>query len=184
MSESTPRPGPAPERRIWERERFLARVRSMSRAEVIALGDAVGSLVAEGGDRNRLTRGFALAWFTGPRLSDQETRVLDQLFIDIILAMAVAVSGVDPHVVAGSADRTRGAGASFLDVLFPRRQSNGLTEVSLRLIDSALAPVDPQHAIVATYNAGCAIALRDRIAPDVEPVLTAAWRRAFGELPV
>jgi hypothetical protein len=110
--------------------------------------------------------------------------VLDRLFVEIVVAMAVAVSGVDPHVVAGTSDRSRSAGATFLDVLFPRRQSTGLTEVSLRLIDSALAPVDPQHAVVAAYNAGCAIALRGRIAPDVEAILTAAWRRTFGELPV
>jgi len=184
MSGSGPRPGPTPERRTWERERYLARVRGLSKAEVIALGDAVGALVAEGGDPKKLSRGFALAWFAGPRLTDEETAELDRLFVDVIVAMAVAVSGVDPHVVAGTTDRSRGAGSAFLDVLFPRRQSTGLTEVSLRLIDSSLAPVDPQRAVVAAYNAGCAIVLRGRTPADVEETLTAAWRRAFGDLPV
>ncbi len=184
MSAPESRPEPTPERRAWERERFLARIRGLSRAEVVALGEAVDVLVAEGGDPKKLARGFALAWVAGPRISREETVSLDRLFVDVVVAMAIAVSGVDPQVVAGTSDRSRVAGVAFLEALFPRRQASSLTEISVRLIGNSLAPVDPQHAVVAAWNAGCAIALRGTLPSEVDTVLTAAWLRALGELPV
>lgn len=189
--EPTPGQGPAeptpartPERRAWERERFLARIRSLSRAEVIALGAAVDALVAEGGDAKRLTRGFQLAWYAGPRLFDEESADLDRLFVDIVVAMARAVTGMDPQVVAEAAGRPSGLSTVLLGVFFPRRIEPELTDVSVRLIRGAVAPADPRMAIVAAWNAGCAIALRGRLAPEVDTILTAAWRRGLGELPV
>ena len=47
-----------------------------------------------------------------------------------------------------------------------------------------MAPADPKRAVVAAWNAGCAVALRGRLAADVEATLTAAWRRALGDMPV
>ena len=174
----------APERREWERERFLARIRGLSRVEVVALGDAVTALVAEGADPKKLTRGFVLAWYTGPHLSAAETAEIDRMFVEVVVAMAHGLAGVDPRVVAGSAEKKGGAGAAFLDALFPRRGASELTEVSIRLIRNALAPVDPQPVIVAAWNAGSAVMLRGRLAPEVDAILTAAWRRAIGDLPV
>jgi hypothetical protein len=176
--------GLPPERRAWDRERFLARIQGMSRAEVVALGDAVDALVAEGGDAKKLTRGFFLAWYQGPRLGGDETAELDRLFVDVVVAMAIGLSGVDPRVIAGTADRRHGAGAAFLAALFPSRAASEITDVSLRLISGATAPVDPQRAVVAAWNTGCAISLRGLLAEDVEATLTAAWRRGVGELPV
>jgi len=184
MTPSAPGQGQPPERRAWERERFLARVRGMSRAEVLALGDAVTTLVAEGGDAKKLRRGFFLAWYAGPKLDGDETADLDRLFVDIVGALATGLSGVDPHAMADTADGRRGAGATFLTALFPSRAASDLTDISVRLIRGALAPIDPKPAIVAAWNTGCAIALRGRLAPDVEATLTAAWLRGVGELPV
>jgi hypothetical protein len=177
-------PGVPPERRAWERERFLARIRGMSRAEVIALGDAVDALVAEGGDAKKLTRGFFLAWYEGPRLDKEETAELDQLFVDIVVALATGLAGVDPHVMADPGGGRRGAGIAFLAALFPSRGASELTDVSIRLIRGATQPVDPRRAVVAAWNTGCAIALRGRLDAGVEATLTAAWRRGVGDLPV
>jgi hypothetical protein len=177
-------PGVPPERRAWERERFLARIRGMSLAEVVALGDAVDTLISEGGDAKKLTRGFFLAWYEGPRLGREETAELDQLFVDVVVAMAIGLAGVDPRDMADSTDGRRGAGTAFLAALFPSRGASELTDVSIRLIRSVTAPADPKRAVVAAWNAGCAIALRGRLAEDVEATLTAAWRRGVGDLPV
>lgn len=173
-----------PERRAWERERFLVRVRGLSRDEVVALGDAVDALVAEGGDSKKLTRGFFLAWYAGPRLGGEETADLDRLFVDVVVAMALGLTGVDPAVVAGSHGARQGAGATFLAALFPSRASSEITDVAIRLIRGATAPMDPQHAVVAAWNTGSAVVLRGRLDPGVEATLTAAWRRALGDLPV
>ena len=170
----------APERRAWERARFLARLGSMTREEVLALDTAVGELLADGADVKRLTRGFWFAWYAGPHLGDTETDDLGLLFADIVVAMAGGVAGVDPRTIA---EPRQGSGGAFLDALFPRRAALELEGVAIRLVESAVAPLDPKRAIVAAWNAGCAIALRGRLAPEVEATLTAAWRRALGDLP-
>ena len=54
---------------------------------------------------------------------------------------------------------------------------------AIRLIDRAVAPLDPRLAIVACWNAACAAMLRPHLAAGVAGVLEIAWRTSLGEPP-
>ena len=66
----------------------------------------------------------------------------------------------------------------------PPRPSRRLQDASIGLIEDTLAPWDPRRAIVATWNMGCAAALRDHLPPATIEKLELPWRRALGEPPL
>ncbi len=175
----------APERATWARAAFLTRAGSITKAELLALGTAVDALIAEGGDREWLTKGFFFAWYKGPGLSADDSEALNALFVDVIVAVARSLTDVDAWAVTArrpSGQRPSFA-AAFLD-LFTRKSRDGEVEnLAIRLIEGAVAPIDPRIALVAAWNASCAVALHGRLDPPVEETLGAAWRRTIGELP-
>ncbi|MEI8332325.1 MAG: hypothetical protein WCH74_00585 [Chloroflexota bacterium] len=174
-----------PERSTWARAAFVTRAGSLTKSELLALGTAVEALVAEGGDAERLTKGFFFAWYKGPSLSSDDNAALNDLFIDVVVAIARSITDVDPWAMtAGRPSGQRpGFAAAFLE-LFTRKTRDGEVEsFAIRLVERAVAPVDPRVALVAAWNASCAVALHGRLDPPVEETLGAAWRRAIGDLP-
>jgi hypothetical protein len=165
------------------RRMFLAAVARLDRETVLALGGAVGALVSEGADRTRTTKGFLFAWYDGPSLSNDERFAFGAFFQEVMAALASALTGTDPHALVPPRPQKAGLAESLRDMFLPRRQWNELGDISVRLIENSLAPVDPQPCIVAAWNAGCAVWMRGHIAPETEAVLTAPWRRAVGDLP-
>lgn len=164
------------------RDLFLARVASLSRAQVLALGEAVGALVAEGADRRRTTKGYLFAWYEGPRISDAERFVFGAYFEEVLASLAAAVSGTDPRMLLPDQPRQSLTDA-IAGIFMPRREWTELGEMASRLFERGVAPTDPRPIIVATWNAGAAVWMRGRLEPRLEAALTAPWRRAVGDLP-
>jgi hypothetical protein len=174
----------APERATWARAAFLTRCGSISKAELLALGTAVDALVAEGGDREQLTKGFFFAWYKGPSLSSGDNAALNQLFAEVVVAIAHSITDVDPWAMtAGRPSERQGALASLLSLFTQKSHGREAENLAIRLVEAAVAPVDPRVALVSAWNAACAVALHGRLDPPVEEVLGAAWRRTIGELP-
>lgn len=162
---------------------FLARVASLSREQVLALGEAVATLVAEGADRERTTKGYLFAWFEGPRLSDAESRSFGSYFQEVMAALALAVSGTDPHMLVPDRRQKGGLTESIRELFLPYQERNELGNFAVRILETSVSPADARPIIVAAWNAGCAVWMRGRIEPGIEAVLTAPWRRAIGGPP-
>ena len=174
----------APERATWARAAFLTRAGSLTKAELLALGTAVDALIAEGGDRERLTKGFFFAWYKGPSLSDDDNAALNDLFIEVLIVIARALTDVDPRAMTRGRQAERQDFLSAVRELFTMKsKSREAEELAIRLIEGAVAPTDPRVALVAAWNAACAVALHGRLPPAVDETLGAAWRRTIGELP-
>ncbi len=162
---------------------FLARAASLSREQVLALGEAVASLVAEGADRERTTKGYLFAWYEGPRLSDAESRAFGDYFQEVMASLALAVSGTDPHMLVPDRRAKGGLTDSIKQLFLPYQQRNELGEFAVRILETSVAPAETRPIIVAAWNAGCAVWMRGRIPHEIEDALTAPWRRAVGDLP-
>lgn len=173
------------ERSTWARSVFLTRAGSLTKAELLALGTAVDALVAEGGDRELLTKGFFFAWYKGPGLSSDDNAALNALFADVVVAIARSITDVDAWAMTAgrSSEQRPGFLAAFLSLFTQKSRSGEVEDLAIRLIEGAVAPVDPRIALVAAWNAACAVALHGRLDPPVDETLGAAWRRTIGELP-
>lgn len=164
------------------RAALLRRVRAMTPDDLRALDAAVQALVAEKAGRN-IDKGFFYAWWDGPRLPTDAERELDDLFADMLIALAGGLTGIDVERFGGQLAPKRGG----LDTVFSRflqpQKSRQFQDASIGLIEGAVAPWDPRLAIVAIWNMICAVALRDHLPPTTAGRLEAAWRRALGDLP-
>jgi hypothetical protein len=165
------------------RRLFLARVASLTREEVLALGEAVTTLVAEGADRGKTTKGYLFAWYEGPRLSDAESRSFGSYFQEVMAALALAVSGTDPHLLVPDRRQKGGLTESIKELFLPYQERNELGDFAVRILEKSVSPVDARPIIVAAWNAGCAVWMRGRVTPEIEAALTAPWRLAVGDLP-
>ena len=162
---------------------FLARAASLSHDQVIALGEAVPALVAEGADRERTTKGYLFAWYEGPRLSDAESRSFGNYFQEVVAALALAASGTNPHMLVPERRPKGGLTESIKQLFLPYQERNELGEFAVRILETSVSPAEPRPIIVAGWNAGCAVWMRGRVSPDIEAALSAPWRRAVGDLP-
>ncbi len=162
---------------------FLARVASLSRDQVLALGEAVAALVAEGADRRRTTKGYLFAWYEGPHISDSERYTFGGYFEEVLASLATAVSGTDPRVLLPDRPRKAGLTEAIAGIFMPRREWTELGEIADRLFEKGVAPADARPIIVAAWNAGAAVWMRGRLDARLEAILTAPWRRAIGDLP-
>ncbi|MCU0506390.1 MAG: hypothetical protein MUE82_11600 [Chloroflexi bacterium] len=162
---------------------FLAHVASLSREQVLGLGEATTALVAEGADRERTTKGYLFAWYEGPRLSDQESRAFGNYFQEVVAALAIAVSGTDPHMLVPARSQKGGLTGAIKELFLPYQERNELGEFAVRILETSLAPTDPRPIIVAAWNAGSAVWMAGRIPAGIEATLSAPWRRAVGDPP-
>jgi hypothetical protein len=162
---------------------FLARVAGLSREQVLSLGAAAAALVAEGADRERTMKGYLFAWYEGPRLSDVESRAFGNYFQEVVAALAIAVSGTDPHILVPERRPSSGITDAIKDLFLPYRERNELGEFAVRILETSLAPTDPRPIIVAAWNAGCAVWMKGRVPAGIEAALSAPWLRAVGDAP-
>jgi hypothetical protein len=176
MTDSPPLLYPGP------RAALLRRVRALAPDDLRALDAAVRTLAAEKAGRN-VDKGFFYAWWDGPRLPSDAERELDDLFADMLIALAGGLTGLDVERFGSQLAPKRGGLDAFFSRFLRPRQSRQLQDASIGLIEGAVAPWDPRLAIVATWNMICAVALRDHLPPPTADRLGAAWRRALGDLP-
>lgn len=177
MTERTPFLYPGP------RAALLRRVRTLTVEDLHALDAAVGELALEKAHRH-VDKGFLYAWWDGPQLRDDEEQELHDLFSSVLVALAGGLTDVDvERVAARFVPQPKGL-AAFTQVFFPPSRGRQLQDVSIGLIEDAVAPWDPRLAVVATWNMACAAALRERVPVATIATLQAAWRRALGEPPI
>ncbi len=165
------------------RAALLGRVRALTIDDLHALDAAVRSLVAEKVDR-RADKGVLFAWWEGPRLRKDEEQELHDLFAAILAALAGGLTNLDVERVGARFAPKPSVLGSLAQTFFPPRESRRLQDVSIGLIEDAVAPWDARLAIVATWNMACAAALREHLPAAMVATLEAAWRRALGEPPI
>jgi hypothetical protein len=166
------------------RRMFLARVARLEREQILGLGAAAAALVAEGANKERTTKGFLFAWYDGPRVSQQERYVFGMYFQEVVAALATALTGTDPHVLAPPKSRASGITAVFREAFLPRREWNEVGDIGIRLVENSVAPAPVQPIVTAAWNAGCTVWMRGRLPAELEATLLAPWMRAVGEPPV
>jgi len=164
------------------RAALLGRVRALTIDDLHALDAAVLELLAARTHRH-VDKGFLFAWWDGPRLRREDEDALEDLFADVLGALAGGLSGLDVERVAAHFARQRSVLDSLSQVLLPARPKRQLQSAAISLIEEATAPWDPRRAIVATWNVACAAALRDHLPAAAVETLEAAWRRAMGDPP-
>ena len=165
------------------RAALLGRVRALTIDDLRGLDAAVRSLAA-GKTHRHVDKGFLFAWWDGPRLRDDEDREIQDLFAAVLAALAGGLTDLDVERIGEHFAPKSTVFGSLAQAFFPVRKSRRLQDVSIGLIEDAVAPWDPRRAIIATWNMACAAALRDRLPAATVATLEAAWRRALGEPPV
>ncbi len=176
MSERRPFLYPGP------RAALLRRIAALTVDDLHGLDAAVRVLKEEKAHRH-VDKGFVFAWWDGPRPSSEDEAELDDLFGDVVTALATGLTGLDVERVAARFARKPSGLDGLSRLFFPPRQKRQVQDASIGLIEDALAPWDPRLAIVATWNMACAAALRGHLPPATVETLEAAWRRALGEPP-
>jgi hypothetical protein len=159
------------------------RYASLRVEDLKALAAAVEELAREREYRKKVNLGFWFAWYDGPRLNRVEEGEVDDLFTEVVVAIASGVTGLD---VARFGTRLRPSAEGPLERLtsfFTGRPSHPLQDAAVGLMDDACAPWDPRLGFIAAWNAACAVAFRGRIPEPTERILGAAWRAVFGDLP-
>jgi hypothetical protein len=150
-----------------------------------ALDAAVRALREEKPYRTRVDRGFWLAWYEGPQLPAAKGDELGGLFVQVVVAIAHGLTGLDVERFAARPPEPPQVGVlgDLMRRLRPASAELSLQNAAIRLIEGAAAPWDPRLAIVACWNVTCAAALRTYVPAGIVEVLEAAWRRALGEPP-
>ncbi len=162
---------------------LLRQVRKLTVDDLHALDAAVRALVAARSHKH-VDKGFMFAWWEGPRLHGEDEQELQDLFSELLTALASGLTGIDvERMGARFAPKPTGMDAIYR-LIIPARRSRDLQDASIGLIEDSLAPWDPRLAIIATWNMACAAALREHLPPPTVEALEAAWRRAIGEPPV
>ena len=164
------------------RAALLRRVGSLTPDDLHALDAAVRGLGAEKQHR-RIDKGFVFAWWEGPRPAKDDEEELNDLFADVVTAIATGLTGLDVERVAARFARKPSAFDGISRVFFPPTAKRQAQDASIGLIEDALAPWKPRLAIVATWNMACAAALREHLSAPTVVTLEAAWRRALGDPP-
>ena len=167
------------------RAALLARLGALTVSDLHALDAAVGALRDEKPYRARVDRGFWLAWYAGPQLAKREGSQLDDLFTQVVVAIAGGLTGLDADAIMASRGEPQQQGAlgDIARLFLPASSGQSRSDAAIRLIDRAVAPWDPRLAIVACWNVACAATLRRHLAAGVVEVLEAGWRTALGEPP-
>jgi hypothetical protein len=148
-----------------------------------ALETAVLELAGERQYRKKVDHGYWYAWYDGPRLGRAVEKEIDDLFSEVVVAIATGLTGLD---VARYGTRLRPQSEGPLERLtsfFTGRPGHPLQDAAVALMDDACAPWDPRLGFIAAWNAACAVAFRGRIPEQSERILGAAWQKVFGELP-
>jgi hypothetical protein len=161
---------------------LLRRVRSLTVDDLHALDAAVRALAVER-QHKHIDKGYVFAWWDGPLPNRQLQDELDDLFADVIIALAGGLTGLDVERVAAQFAPKPSMLDGITRLFLPPRPRRQVQDASIGLIDSAVAPWDPRLAVVATWNMACAVALRGHLRETTATTLEAAWRRALGELP-
>lgn len=164
------------------RAALLRRVRALTVDDLHALDAAVRALLAERAHRH-VDKGYFFAWWDGPRLDHAGEDELQQLFGDVLVALAGGLTGLDVERVGAQFVSKRRGLDGIVDLFLRPRKPHQLQDASIGLIDSAVAPWDPRLAVVATWNMACAVALRRHLRDATAAALEAAWRRALGDPP-
>jgi hypothetical protein len=160
----------------------LRRVATLTVDDLHALDSAVRTLAA-GKAHRQVDKGFFFAWGEGPDIRLGEGDEVQDLFADVLAALASGLTGLDVAAI-GARFAPKPAGfQGFLQVVLPPRPSRRLQDASIGLIEDALSPWNPQRAIVATWNMACAVVLRPHLTTPTLEILEAPWRDAMGELP-
>jgi hypothetical protein len=180
---------PMPEREALllpgPRAALLDRLGTLTVEEMHALDGAVRALRTEQAYRGRVDRGFWLAWQAGPRLTKVEGVELEDLFTEVVVAIAGGLTGLEAErITASSGDpQQEGVLGDLARLFLPASIGRSRPDAAIRLIDRAVAPWDPHLAIVACWNVACAATLRHHLAAGLVGVLEVAWRTALGEPP-
>jgi hypothetical protein len=167
------------------RAALLGRLSQLTVEDLHALDAAVLALRDEKPYRKRVDKGFWLAWYEGPRLTRAEGEELQDLFGQVVVAIAGGLTGLDVErfgVRLGDGQQG-GAIGDLMRLLRPSSSNRPLQSAAIGLIEDAVAPWDPRLAIVACWNVACAATLRKYLPVEVVEVLEGAWRRAIGEPP-
>lgn len=165
------------------RTTLLRRVSTLSLDDLHALDAAVRGLVAEKW-RKDVNKGYYFAWSEGPRLDRAASAEIEELFALVLAALAGGLTGLDVERFGARFAPRPSLLGGFADLFRPPSRSRRLQDASIGLITDAVAPWDPQLAIIATWNMACAAALRQRLPERTIETLEGAWRRALGEPPI
>jgi len=165
------------------RAALLRRVRSLTVDDLHALDAAVRSLREDKRHRD-VEKGFVFAWWDGPHPSSEDEEELNDLFADVVTALATGLTGLDVERVAARFAPKPSVFDGIARLFLPPRAGRQVQDASIGLIEDAVAPWDPRLAVVATWNMACAAALRDHLRPATIETLEAAWRQALGEPPI
>ena len=167
------------------RAALLGALRRLTLDDLHALDSAIQELGTEKPYRSRVDKGYWLAWYDGPRLTKAESWELDDLFVNVVVAIAAGVTGLDVERFGPGLEAGRQAGIfGDLTRLVRRGSANHpLQHAAIGLIEGAAAPWDPRLGIIACWNVACAVTLRRHLATETIMVLEGAWRRAVGEPP-
>jgi hypothetical protein len=175
MSERRPFLSPGP------RAVLLRAVGAISIDDLHGLDSAVLALRDE--KRRDVDKGFVFAWWEGPPLATEDEEELNDLFADVVTALATGLTGLDVERVAARFAQKPSVLDGIARLFLPPRAKRRLQDASIGLIEDAVAPWDPRLAIVATWNMACAAALREHLSAATVEKLEAAWRRALGDVP-
>ncbi len=167
------------------RAALLDRLGALTVSELHALDAAVRARRDEKTYQGRIDRGFWFAWYAELRLSKRERSELEDLFTEVVVAIARAMTGLDADAITASRrdPQQEGVLGDIARLFLPASSGRSSSDAAIRLIDRAVAPWDPRLAIVACWNVACAATLRRHLAADVVDVLEAGWRTALGEPP-
>jgi hypothetical protein len=161
---------------------LLRRIGALTVDDLHGLDAAVRELVAEKAHKH-VDKGYFFAWGEGREVRDQEGLEIQDLFAAVLAALAGGLTGLDvERVGARFAPKPSGL-QGLVQSILPSRPSRRLQDASIGLIEDELAPWDPRLAIVAIWNAACAVMLREHLTAATVEKLEAPWRRALGEPP-
>ena len=167
------------------RAALLGRLAQLTLEDLHVLDAAVRELRAEKPQYKRVDKGFWLAWYDGPRLTSDENRELDDLFVHVVVAIASGLTGLDVERFGArlKSGQQEGVFGDLVRLVRPGSADRPLQHAAIGLIEDAVAPWDPRLAIMACWNMACAAVLGAHLSGSVVEVLEAAWRQALGEPP-
>lgn len=167
------------------RAALLRRLRELTVDDLHALDAAVRALRDEKPYAKRVHLGFWLAWYEGPRLAKEQGAEVGDLFVQVMVAIAGGLTGLDVERYGARLGGAQQGGflGDLRRLMRPEWGNQRLQNAAIGLIQDAVAPWDPRLALVACWNVACSAVLRTHLAPEIVDVLESAWRRALGEPP-